>query len=35
MTYWNDRLVAACRLEEYLIYGAPISTVPKDMVVHS
>jgi hypothetical protein len=23
-TYWNGRLVSACRLEEYLIYGEPI-----------
>jgi hypothetical protein len=30
MTYWNERLVPACRLEEYLIYGAPITTVPRD-----
>ncbi len=30
MTYWEGRLVAACRLEEYLIYGGPISVTPKD-----
>lgn len=30
-TYWNGRLVSACRLEEYMIYGAPISTVPKNV----
>lgn len=30
MTYWNERLVPACRLEEYLIYGAPITSVPRD-----
>ncbi len=28
-TYWGGRLVSACRLEEYLLYGAPIATVPK------
>jgi hypothetical protein len=28
-TYWEDRLVSACRLEEYMIYGGPIRTVPK------
>lgn len=29
MTYWNGRLVTACRLDEYLAYGAPISIMPK------
>jgi len=28
-TYWDGRLVSACRLEEYLIYGGPISFIPK------
>jgi len=28
-TYWNDRLVSACRFEEYLIYGAPIIIAPE------
>lgn len=28
MTYWNGRLVTACRLDEYLQYGAPISIMP-------
>jgi hypothetical protein len=28
-TLWNDRLVSACRLEEYLLYGGPINTVPR------
>jgi len=27
-TLWEGRLVSACRLEEYLIYGAPVQTVP-------
>jgi len=30
MTYWNGRLVNACRLDEYLAYGAPISIMPKN-----
>ena len=29
-TYWEGRLVSACRLEEYMMYGAPITTVPRD-----
>ena len=29
MTLWQDRLVAACRLEEYLRYDAPVLAVPK------
>jgi organic radical activating enzyme len=29
-TLWNGRLVSACRLEEYLIYGKPVHTVPRD-----
>lgn len=29
-TLWNNRLISACRLEEYLRYGAPIHTVPKE-----
>lgn len=28
-TYWNDRLVSACRFEEYLIYGAPMIIAPE------
>jgi hypothetical protein len=28
MTLWNGRLVTACRLDEYLKYGAPISIMP-------
>lgn len=28
-TVWEDRLVSACRLEEYLNYRAPVSSVPK------
>jgi len=33
-TLWNGRLISACRLEEYLIYGSPINTVPKNNSVH-
>jgi len=29
-TYWNGRLVSACRFEEYRIYGAPISAAPTE-----
>lgn len=28
-TYWDNRLVAACRLEEYMIYGTHFSMIPK------
>lgn len=28
-TYWNERLVPACRIEEYRRFGAPVQTVPK------
>ncbi len=28
-TYWNGRLVSECRKEDYLLYGRPISAVPK------
>ena len=28
-TLWKGRLVSACRLEEYLMYGAPVQTVPR------
>jgi Radical SAM superfamily/4Fe-4S single cluster domain len=28
-TLWQGRLISACRLEEYLIYGSPIQTIPK------
>jgi organic radical activating enzyme len=31
-TLWNGRLVSACRLEEYMIYGAPIQIVPHDFL---
>ncbi len=27
-TYWNGRLVSACRFEEYQIWGAPITIAP-------
>ncbi|MFC2141707.1 radical SAM protein [Acidobacteriota bacterium] len=27
-TFWQDRLVSACQLEEYLYYGRPFSVVP-------
>lgn len=29
MTYWKGRLVTACRLDEYLKYGAPLSIMPQ------
>ena len=29
MTLWRDRLVAACQLEEYLRFGAPVVAVPR------
>lgn len=29
MTLWRDRLVAACQLEEYLKFGAPVVAVPR------
>lgn len=32
-TLWKGRLVSACRLEEYMIYGAPIQIVPHDFMV--
>ena len=32
-TLWKGRLVSACRLEEYLIYGSPILTFPTKAVV--
>ena len=28
-TYWNGRLVPACRLEEYQIYGGPFTAIPR------
>lgn len=28
-TFWNDRLVSACRYEEYHIWGAPINIAPE------
>jgi hypothetical protein len=28
MTFWQDRLVPACRLEEYKMFGGPVSWVP-------
>lgn len=28
-TYWNGRLVSACRVEEYMIYGAPLFSLKK------
>jgi hypothetical protein len=34
-TLWNGRLVSACRLEEYMIYGAPLQTVPNDFSIKS
>ncbi len=30
-TLWQGRLISACRLEEYLIYGSPIQTIPKSI----
>ncbi len=30
-TYWNGRLVPACRLEEYRSYGGPLQAVPRDV----
>jgi hypothetical protein len=32
-TLWNGRLVSACRMEEYMIYGAPIQTVPHSFFI--
>jgi pyruvate-formate lyase-activating enzyme len=32
ITYWDKRLVPACRLEEYMIYGTHFSMIPKDKV---
>jgi len=29
-TYFEGRLVAACRLDEYQRYGAPVGAVPRD-----
>jgi organic radical activating enzyme len=29
-TYWNGRLVSACRFEEYQIWGAPITIAPAE-----
>jgi organic radical activating enzyme len=29
-TYWNDRLVSACRLEEYMLYGTHFSMIAKE-----
>ncbi|HVO72704.1 MAG TPA: hypothetical protein VMT35_01665, partial [Ignavibacteriaceae bacterium] len=29
-TYWKDRLVPACRLEEYMMYGTHFSMIPKE-----
>lgn len=28
-TYWNGRIVSACRLEEYMMYGTHFSMIPK------
>jgi hypothetical protein len=30
-TFWNDRLVSACRVEEYRMYGAPVRLVPREL----
>jgi hypothetical protein len=30
-TYWNERLVPACRLEEYKLYGGPAHAVPRNV----
>ncbi|MBW2277943.1 MAG: radical SAM protein, partial [Deltaproteobacteria bacterium] len=27
-TFWNGRLIAACRAEEYRMFGAPVQLVP-------
>lgn len=29
-TFWNDRLVSACRLEEYMMYGTHFSMIPRE-----
>jgi hypothetical protein len=29
-TFWQERLVPACRLEEYQLFGGPVSMVPRD-----
>jgi hypothetical protein len=28
-TFWNGRMVAACRLDEYRRYGAPVQAAPR------
>ncbi len=30
-TFWQHRLVPACRLEEYRIFGGPVAFVPRDL----
>ncbi len=32
-TFWNDRLVPACRAEEYRSYGGPVRLVPRGVAV--
>ncbi len=29
-TFWEDRLVSACQVEEYLYYGRPFAIIPQD-----
>jgi len=29
-TFWNNRIVSACRLEEYMMYGTHFSMIPKE-----
>ncbi len=32
-TFWDDKLVSACQLEEYMLYGTRISMTPKEAVL--
>jgi hypothetical protein len=34
-TFWNDRLVPACRAEEYRMFGSPIRLVPLEAPRHA
>ena len=29
-TYWNGRIISACRLEEYMMYGTHFTMIPKE-----
>lgn len=31
-TFWDERLVSACQLEEFMLYGRPMTILPRDHV---